>query len=183
MATNKLGADYGYKTIILGGPTELEKYYTQIRKIKDSVVVSPGLFVSGNGETEGEIDLAAAGDGLASFIEIVLYEVNESAIIVDGSADIDRTITGADASPKFVKTLRQSGVGGGGFFHVVCIRADESSDTELGEPMALEATGHCKSFVYGNATGATDLVADWVGRCANVTTDEAGDDISQEIFF
>ncbi|MCK5019707.1 MAG: hypothetical protein KAS32_21795 [Candidatus Peribacteraceae bacterium] len=181
MVTNKLGADYDYSKIVLDGPIDLQKHFEQERKVKAGVTVYPGRFVSGNGETEGEIDLAAAGDGIASFIEIVLHEAPmgyRSAIIVDGTPEIDRAL----GAGKFVTTLRQSNPHGG-LFKVVCWRADESSATELGEMMALEADGMCKTFAYTDTAQDTDLMTDCVGRCANVTADEAGDDISQEIYF
>ena len=100
MATQELGADRSFIDVIQGGPPGLVKYFTQERVIKNTVVVSPGLVVCTNGETEGECDLGASGDGAAGSIEIVLYELPlgaPSAIITDGTKEIDRTITGAKA--------------------------------------------------------------------------------------
>jgi len=179
MATQQIGADGGYKNIVIGGPMELLPHFTQIRQVKDSVTVYPGYFVSGNGETEGQVDLAASGDGTASFIEIVIEESPyPSSIPTDGSAIIDQGITGSDTSPTFVKTLRQTGL-----FTVVCLRADESNNTELGEPMVLEATGMIKKWAYTDTAEATDCLIEFVGRCANVTTDVADTDLVQELYF
>ena len=146
-------------------------YFTQIRKVKTGVTVYPGNLVSGNGETEGEVDLAAAQDGLASFIEIALEQVGYTDA---APPDIDEGITAG----QFVKTLRQTGL-----FIVAATRADESNDTELGEPMALEATGHMKKFAYADGTAENDTMFDFVGRCAEVIADVAGYDPVQLVYF
>lgn len=185
MATQELGADRDFIDVIQGGPPGLVKYFTQVRKIKDTIVVKPGLVVCTNGETDGEVDLGADGDGAAGSIEIVLYESPQgapSAIITDGTKEIDRTITGAAAAPKMVMTLRKSSGGfRGGLFTVAAIRADESNDTEYGEPMVLEATGHIKKFAWADSAAGTDTCIEAVGDCAEVTTDVAGTDLVQLI--
>lgn len=174
MATQELGADGGYHTVVQAGPTELLKHFTQIRRIKNAIVVSPGLFVSMNGETNGIVDLAAAGDEDTSVIELVLNEEPvPSAIITDGTMEIDRTITGSDTSKKYVKTLKQSG----GLFEVACIRADESTTEEEGQLMAMEATGHLKVWAYTDTAEATDVIYfPWL-RAQAVSTDVAGTDL------
>ena len=79
-------------------------------------------------------------------------------------------------------TLRKSAGGfRGGLFTVAAIRADESNDTELGEPMCLEATGHIQKFAYTVSAAATDTCLEAVGDCAEVTVEVAGTDLVQLI--
>lgn len=181
MATQEIGADGGHKFIVLGGPVNIIRHFEQIRKVKNAVTILPGNFVSTNGETEGEVDLAAAGDGAVAAIELCIQEEPyPSSLPTDGSAIIDQGIVGVTATPTFILTLRPTGL-----FRIACIRADESNAVVLGQPMALEATGHCQLLdtLYVNATYATDMMVDFVGRCANVTTDVAGTDLVQELFY
>lgn len=173
MASQSLGTDRNFSKVIQGGADDWE-HYTEIYQVKDSVTVLPGHLVSGNGETEGQVDLAASGDGAASFIAVVLYQTGVSPI-----PDIDTGIVGSDTSPTFVKCLRPSG----GRFKVAVIRADESNNTELGEPMVLEATGHIKKWAYTDTAEATDTLIEFVGRCAEVTVDVADTDLVQLIWF
>jgi hypothetical protein len=170
MATQYPGTDRSFTQIIQGGAPDY-KYYTQIRKIKTGITVYPGNLVSGNGETEGEVDLAASGDGPASFIEVILHRVGAKA------QDIDTSI----AAGSYVETLRPAGCR----FIVALTRADESNNTELGEPMALEATGHIKKFAYNDTNVSTDTCIDapnWM-RCAEVTTDVAATDLVQLVWW
>lgn len=168
MATQYPGTSRSMNKIIQGGAPD-SIYYTEERKVKTGVTVYPGNLVSGNGETEGEVDLAASGDGAASFIEIVLERIGVKP------QDIDTGIT----QGQYIKTLRPSG----GRFIVAATRADESNDTELGEPMVLEATGHMQKRAYTNSADATDTLIEWVGRCAEVTVDVASTDLVQLMFF
>lgn len=168
MATELPGTDRSLTSIIQGGAPDY-KYYTQIRKVKTGVSVYCGSLVSGNGETEGEVDLAASGDGTASFIEVVLRRVGAK------DQDIDTAI----AAASYVETLRPSG----GRFIVAIVRCDESCDTELGEPLVLEATGHAKKWAWASAAEATECLIEWVGRCAEVVADSASHDMVQLIYF
>lgn len=154
MSTQEPGADGGYITIVIGGPLELLPYFTRIHKVKNGVTVYPSNLVSGAGETEGEVDLAAEGDEDVSFIEVVLEEEvgdNYTGIPKAPSKLIDQGIVGVTADPRFVKTLMNTGL-----FKVVLIRADESTSLEKGQKMALEATGHLKALAYGDTAEATD---------------------------
>lgn len=175
MATQSLGTDRGFSKVIQGGADDWE-HYTEIYEVKNGVTVLPGHVLSGNGETAGQVDLGAAGDGAVSFIVVCLHQVGVSPI-----PDIDTGVVGLTATPTFVKCLRPSG----GRFKVAVIRADESNDTELGTPLCLEATGHVQflATLYTNATYATDMMVDFVGRAAEVTVDVAGTDLVQLIWF
>ena len=127
-----------------------------------------------NGETNGIVDLAAAGDEDTSVVELVLNEEPvPSAIITDGTLEIDRTITGSDTAKKYVKTLRCSQ----GLFKVACIRADESTTEEEGQLMALEATGHLKVWAYTTAVEATATIKVPALKLAEVSTDDPGNDV------
>ena len=168
VTTQTLGATRGFEKVIQGGAPDWE-YYTQIRKVKAAVTVKPGFFVSGAGEAEGECDLAASGDGIVSYAEIVLERV---ACIPQ---DIDTAITAA----QYVKTLRPSG----GRFIVAAIISDPSTNTELGEPLVLDTTGHLKKFAYGDTASATDTIIEGLWRCAEVRTDVASTDLVQLIYF
>ncbi len=166
MGTQKLGDDRGFTRVIQSGPDP--EPYTVIKKVKTAVTVYPGVLVSGNGETEGEVDLAATGDGLMG-----------AMIVLERVACLPQDIDTAIAAASFVKCLRQSG----GLFIVAAIRADESNNTELDEPMCLELTGHIKKFTYGDGAVATDSILEkgpgGTLRCAEVTTDVAGTDLVQ----
>jgi hypothetical protein len=172
MATQYAGTDRGFTKIIQGGAPDW-KDYTQIRKL--ATAAYPGWIVSGNGETAGEVDVAAAEDGLASYFEIILERVGASP------QDIDTEI----AVGSFVRTLRPSG----GRFIVAATRADESNNTELGEPMVLEASGMLKKWAYTDGTDITDSVIDGnlnchqIIRCAEVTTDVADTDLVQLVYW
>jgi len=169
-STQEPGTDRGFTSVIQGGAPDY-KYYTQIRKVKTGVTVYPTNLVSGAGETEGEADLAAAGDGGVSFIEVVIRRVGAK------DQDIDTGITAG----QYFESLRPAGMR----FIVALIRADESNATELGEPMALEATGHIKKFAYNDTNLSTDTCIDapnWL-RCAEVTTDVASTDLVQLVWW
>ena len=171
MAEQELGTDRGFISVVQGGPLHLLDYFTQIRKVKTGVTtIKPGLLVSGNGETEGEVDLAAADDQFASFTEIVLEEVGFSDA---AKPDIDDTV----AAGAFVKTLRPTGL-----FIVAAIRADESNNTELGEPMVPEATGMLRKWAYTDTDETNDVMMEVI-RCAEVTADVAGTDLVQLVYF
>jgi hypothetical protein len=180
MSTQELGADGGYITVVIGGPMELLPHFTQIRKVKNGVTVYPGLFVSGAGETAGEVDLAAAGDEDTSYVEIVLEEEvgpNYTVDPKDGTKRIDIGIVGSTTTPRFVKTLRNTGL-----FKVACIRADESSTLEEGQLMALEATGHLKAWAYTDTAEATDTHI-LICKLAAASADVAGTDPVIEAWF
>ena len=172
MSTEYPGTDRGFHSIVQGGPLHLLEYFTQIRKVKTGVSVYPGNMVSGAGETEGEVDLAASGDEDVSFIEIALEQVGYTDA---AKPDIDEAI----AAGEFVKTLRYTGL-----FIVAATRADESNNTELGEPLVPEATGHLKKWAYANSVAETDIAhpGAWF-RCAEVTEDVADHDLVQLIYF
>jgi hypothetical protein len=137
--------------------------------------MNPGDFCSGNGENEGEVDLAAADDGAASYIDIAIEETGVA------NQDIDTAFAAAD----FILSLRTSGhmPNLGQRFMVGCIMADQSADTELGEPMRVEATGHCMKVAYTDDNANLDTMYDWVGRAAEVVTDVASTDLALLIYF
>ncbi len=166
VTTQTLGVTRGFKKVIQGGAPDWE-YYTQIRKVAEAC--KPGFFVTGASEAEGEVSLAVSTDGAKAYAEIVLERV--AAI----PQDIDTEI----AVGQFVKTLRPSG----GRFIVATIISDPSSDTELGEPLVLDTTGHLKKFAYGDTAAATDTIIEGLWRCAEVRTDVASTDLVQLIYF
>ena len=167
MAIQTLGTTRGFHTVIQGGAPDWE-YYTQVRKV--ATATWPGRIMSGSGETEGEVDLAAAADGAAANYEIVLrrtaYKGDEQ--------DIDTEI----AVGSYVLTLRRSqddGVGYGRFI-VAAFHCGSDGTTELGEPMALEADGMLRKFAYTDGTVQTDSTIDCLTRCVETitsTTDDA----------
>ncbi len=169
MAIQTLGTTRGFKSVIQGGAPDWD-YYTQVRKVKTGVTTYPGRIMSGNGETEGEVDLAASADGTVANYEMVLrrtaYKGDEQ--------DIDTAITAG----QYVLTLRRSQDDGMGYgrFIVAAIHAGSNGTTELGEPLVLEADGMLKKFAYVDNTAETDLMIDCVVRCVEAitsTTDDA----------
>ena len=172
VTTQTLGVTRGFKKVIQGGAPDHE-YYTQIRYVKNAVTVKPGFMVATNGEAAGTIDLAASGDGAAGAVEIVLERVAAPP------QDIDTAIVGATGTPTFVKTLRPSG----GRFIVAAIISDPSTNTEIGEPLVLDTTGHLKKFAYTDTAAATDTIIEGLWRCAEARTDVASTDLVQLIYF
>jgi hypothetical protein len=168
MSTQSVGTDGSYESIIIGGAPDWE-YYTQIRKVKTGVTVYPGRFVSGNGETDGEVDLAASGDEDTSYVELVLERVGAIP------QDIDTGITAG----QYVKTLRYSG----GRFKCVSIRADESTTEETGQLMSIEADGMLQIWAYTDTAEATDVIFFPALRLSAVSTDVAATDILVEIWW
>jgi hypothetical protein len=169
LATQSLGTDRSWATVLQGGAPDIV-YYTHDRVVKTGVTTSvPGSLLSGNGENEGEVDLAATGDGAASYIDIMLQEVGVA------TQDIDTALAAGD----FLISLRQSG----GRFLVGQVTADQSSDSALGYPLVTEATGHSQRFVYGDTAAATDTLIEWVGRVAEVVVDVASTDLACLIYF
>ena len=166
-------ASGGYQGIIIGGAPDWE-YYTSIRKVKTGVTVYPSNFVSGNGETDGEVDLAAAGDEDTSYVELALYRVGATGVATGGQ-DLDTGITAG----QFLKTLRYSG----GRFECVAIRADESTSEEDGQVMALEATGHLKVWAYTDTVEATDVIFYSALRLSSASADVASADVLVTIWW
>ena len=171
MATTQYaGTNRSFNSIVQGGAPDWE-YYTVIRKVKAAGSCYPGNIVTGAGNTEGEVDLAVSTDGVVAVEGIVLKRVG----IGGREQDIDTQITAG----QYVQVLRPSG----GRFIVAATRADQSLDTEMGEPMVLEATGHLKKFAYTDTAAATDTLSDCFCRCAEVTVDVASTDLVQLVYW
>ena len=169
MAIETLGTTRGFKSVIQGGAPDWE-YYTQVRKVKTGVTTYPGRIMTGAGETEGEVDLAALADGVVAGFEIVLKRVGYAG----DEQDIDTAITAGQK----VLTLRKSQDDGMGYgrFIVASLHCASDGTTELGEPLCLEADGMLKKFAYTDGTLETDSVIDCLTRCVEViasTTDDA----------
>ena len=159
MATEYPGTDRDFSKIIQGGAPDWQ-LYTQSRIIATGASTYPGRIMSGNGETEGEVDLAASIDGTAANYEIVLHRISDTGV----QQDIDTQVTAGQK----VLTLRRSqddGIGYGRFIVAACYHA-AGSTTELGEPLVLEGTGMLKKFAYADNTVETDTVLDCLVRCA-----------------
>ncbi len=169
--STELHSERGFFKIIQGGAADWQNY-VEIKKVKTGVTVYPGRIVSGAGETEGEIDLAADGDGAAAGAYIVLKRANSIP------QDID---TGISAG-QFCEVLRQSG----GRFVVAALMADQSADTELDELLCLEADGMLQKWAYTDTAAGTDTLVEAGGgiwRCAEVVVDEAAHDKVQCIYW
>ena len=171
MATTQYaGTNRGFNSIIQGGAPDWE-YYTVVRKVKTGGSCYPGRIMTGAGNTEGEVDLAVSTDGAVAYEGIVLKRVG----IGGREQDIDTQII----ATQYVLILRPSG----GRFIVAATRADQSNDTEMGEPMVLEASGMIKKFAYVKATAETDTIMDCFVRCAEVTVDVSSADLVQLVYW
>ena len=176
MATQYAGTDRGFHSIIQGGAPDWE-YYTETFVVSTSGSIYPGNIVSTAGETAGECDPAAAGDGFVSGSYIVLKRVG----IGDREQDIDTQIT-AGQKVLCLRRSQDDGLGYGRFI-VAATLADPSANTEVGEPLVLGASGMLKKFAYVDATYQTDCVADCLVRCAEALTDVASTDLVQLVYW
>ena len=155
VTTESPNADRGFTDILQGGAPD-HKYYVDI--LKASATIYPGRIVTTEGDTDGECHLATAADGIIAGFHIVLKRVGAKP------QDVDTAITVG----QFAECLRPAG----GRFIVAAQKADQSNDTELGEPMCLEADGMVHKWAYVDSTVQTDSLCDGFWRCAEVTVDD-----------
>jgi hypothetical protein len=162
LTTQTLRANGGWVKVIQGGAPDWE-LYTEERKVSTDSSVTPGDFVSCGSETDGEVRLAASGDGDIGGIEQVLYRIGVKP------QDIDTEI----AAGSYVKTLRCTGGGGRRRFLVGAILSDGTAEVR-GTLLELDATGHLKRYTYAGDASIFDAVAVLAQAQADVaSTDRA----------
>ena len=163
VTTQYPGTTRGFNSIIQGGAPDWE-YYTETFLVSTGGSIYPGNIVSTAGETAGECDPAASGDGLISAQYVVLKRVG----IGDKEQDIDTQIT-AGQKVLCLRKSQDDGLGYGRF--IVAVTVSDGTSQEVGEPMVLDATGWLKKFAYASSTDVTDTMGDCLTRCAEATAD------------